>query len=51
MYTYHPGGEAMGKISPKSSYKNMIKANKTDNFFANRQANKVIKSANKPKVK
>lgn len=51
MWTIDPGGESMGKISPKSSYKNLIKSKKTDNFFANRQANKVLKSGNKPKAK
>lgn len=36
----------MGKISDKSSYKNQLKATKSESFFANRQA-KTIKSAKK----
>ncbi len=39
----------MGKISPKSSYKNLIKANKTDRFFVNRQADKMAKLSIKSK--
>lgn len=41
----------MGKISQKSSYQNQIKANKTDRFFANKQATKIMRAASRPKKK
>lgn len=41
----------MGKVSPKSSYKNMQKATKSTRFFVDKQATEIARAANKPKQK
>lgn len=41
----------MGKVSPKSSYKNMQKATKSTRFFVDKQATQVARAAKAPKPK